>query len=244
MPPTIGETKKQKSSVMPLFAVLLFGATFVAGYMVGTTKGGQGGSGYDAGYATGVAAISAKMEASGLLPETVEVKTINGTVVSIDESSMVIEVPQLVRNPLAEPAPTTRTVRLGEATTVAELLPKTAEELRKEFDAAIGSSKKPDGERTMPPPPPLPFTKKAMKLSDIEIGAMVAVTAAEDILRAETFDAMEIQLVQRPLQQVGAPLAPDSGALAPAGAPLGAPVTPGAIPVPSPKAPLGAPTKP
>lgn len=225
MPIETGGTKAQKMSMMPLVAVLLFGASFVGGYMVGGAKGAPqpGGSGYDAGYAAGMADAASKMEESGLLPPTLETKTVTGTVVSIDASSMVLEVPQLVRNPLDTPAPTTRTVRLSSTTKYTELVPKSPEEVRKEIEAF--TPPKPGEENAVPPAPPSPFTTKSLKLSDIAAGAMVSVTATTDILRAETFDAAEVQLVQRPNAQAGAPVTPDAG-IPPAAAPAGAPVTP------------------
>lgn len=230
MPPTIGETKKQKSSVMPLFAVLLFGATFVAGYKVGTMKGVQGDSGYDAGYAAGIAATSESLRAAGLLPETRPTMTVTGTVTSIDGSAMVIEVPQVVLNPLDVQAPTTRTVRISESTSYVELMPKSPQEMQKEIDDAGKKSDDPGA----PPQIIDPFSKKPLKLSDIAVGSTVSVTAANDILRAEAFDAVEVRLVLRPAPQLEtAPTIPD-GAAAP-GAAVAPPLMPPPVAPPSAK---------
>ncbi len=242
MPTPLEGAKPKKSSAMPMFAILLFGATFVAGYKVGMTKAGPGGgSGYDDGFAAGVASIAKKFEGTGLLPEATPITMIGGTVVSIDGDSMVIDAPQVVRNPFDEPAPTARTVRIGATTKFVELVPKDPETLRKELDAM--QTKKP-GDVTTSDAVPSPFARKTLKITDIEVGARVWVLAADDILRASTFDAVEIQLAQRPTPQTGAPAAPDAEAIPEAVPSAGAPAAPDAAIPAAATAPQGAPVTP
>lgn len=156
---------------------------------------------YQTGFEAGFAEAKVKVEASGLFGRGGQkVQSLSGQVTRVEADSIVLKVPQTVRNPLDEPAPLERTVKVTPETRILFMIRKSIEETRammEAFRAAREAYSKSVGEgNPMPPPrPPMPQEEREGKLSEIEAGAHLEVRATEDILRAASFPAVEIRMM-------------------------------------------------
>lgn len=218
-----------------VIAVVALGLGFYAGYAVGGKQ--QWSVGYAAGAATTKKELAARLEnILGAPAQAEDVKTVTGKVLGKTGDGIVIETPQLVRDPLAEPAPTRRTVLVTAGTTITLTEPVSPtklaaleEQFRKEQDAYLKELEA--GKAATAPTPPSPLAERAGTIADIAIGQEVAVTAKEGILRAETIDAVSIRVSppapvpSKPDAAGGTTPSLDTQASQPSGSSAGVPAT-------------------
>lgn len=195
-----------------ILAVVALGLGFYAGFVMGGKQ--QWGVGYSAGVASAKKDLAARIDASlGAIPPAEDVKSVTGTVIEKTGDAVIIETAQLVRDPLAEPAPVRRTVRVtaGTTVTVAEPVPQAKltaleAEFRAKQDAYLKDLAA--GKQGTAPTAPSPLAEREGKTDDIAVGQEVTVTAKDGILRASTIDAVSIRI--GPL--TAAPAAPAASA--------------------------------
>ncbi len=180
-------------------AALGLAVGFVAGYGAGRVSTGTpinplsvGKGGYEEGYA----AAAKKLADSGLVPPApTEARSLSGLVKSSTGNLLVFEADLNSSNPLiAINAPKERRVTVSAATKIYRLVPKTPEEI-------AAATTTPFDENGRPLPPPSLMRQEAITLADIKPGEYVTVTAENDVLRAETFVAVDI-FVAPPAPQV------------------------------------------
>lgn len=192
----------------PLFKILLIAAglfvllsvAFYAGYALvpqGTIPvigGGNGKSSYQAGYG----AARAKLEQSGLLrPEPAEIFSLTGTITKISSNTIFLKANQVVLDPLADPAPESRTVIVSSTTKILKQTPKTPDELAAEQEKYRRelTNMEPDAAA---PLPPSPATEEEIKITDLKAGDSIVVTSDENIKFATQITAKEIDLTVAP----------------------------------------------
>ncbi len=189
--------------------IVALGLGGLGGYWLGSrTSADQ----YKAGHDAGLNEAKQKVDAAGLFSSPGGMTVISGTVENVSGDSLTVRVPQTVRNPLAQPAPELRTVKLGEGAKVVTIGPKDAATQKKELDAYNEAQKRLSealmaGERNPPPPPapPTPFAEQEIKFSDIAKGASVTIESGSDLTSAETITAKVIRI------QPSAPPTPTTG---------------------------------
>ncbi|MDD5251510.1 MAG: hypothetical protein PHT12_02650 [Patescibacteria group bacterium] len=204
IPPVVGKAlaglkPHLKRKYVPwLAAAVVVAVAYATGYAVGSTHPTDGG------FAAGYASAQKKIADSRIFPENVAIHRLAGKVVTVGTDSLVIEANQTVRNPLDEQAPTQRTIKVGpdtklyraEALTSAELA-KAAEEFnaaQRQYAADLAAGKTP-----VRPTPPSRTRQTEIKLSDLRAGQTLTVMVAkEDILRAASFTADEIDVTLSP----------------------------------------------
>ncbi len=183
-----------KKAYVGLIAVVILSAVFLVGYSLGA---GQAASQIGSSYQDGFNAAHQKLIDTGVVARDQVVTQIAGQVASVSGDTIVIDVPQLVADPLADPAPTERTVKIGSDTKIAKIMPKTDKTAAADeaaYDAALKKFEA-SGAKGAPPVPPLPEQESAITASDIQVGDRVTVGAAGDILRAESIDALSIKVL-------------------------------------------------
>lgn len=216
--------------------VVVAAVGIAVGAFAGMSLGGS--KQFEAGKMAAKEELSAKLTASGLLPPEFPTYSLTGTVGTVGSDSFTLEVQQSVRNPLAEPAPTMRTVKVSAETKIVQVSARPAEDYQKEleqfnkdyqkFITDINAGKT----GVTPPAQPSPVDRKDISLSELQAGSVVSVTASEDVFRAAAFTATEVNL-----QPEGASAGTGSaGALIapPPAAPIPAPAPPAAVPLPPP----------
>jgi hypothetical protein len=172
-------------------AVILLAAAFLLGYTNGKPSGAGLGSlslckdryqeGYDA-------AHQKLLDSSLLAPSQKRLFAIVGTVKTVGADSITLSTSQTLTDPLAEPAPTERTLSGFSATQIVLRTNKTPErqiEDSQSYNKALIASK---GEL---PPPPLPYDETPSKLADLKPGTMIEVTGkeGEDLTHAQKIEA-------------------------------------------------------
>ncbi len=193
-------------------------ALLIVGYAWGASRSSNasilslGGGSYATGYAAGIADAKKKLKESGIVPSSPEqVTTLSGTVKSVDADRFVIKANPVSMNPLDAQGPTDRTIVVGSQTKITIRVAMTPEELNaamKAFQANINSKKLAI--------PPAPFTEKTASISDIKIGMVVTVTAADNIKDAATINATAVSFdavakegfAQTGIPATGAPVLP------------------------------------
>lgn len=200
-----------KRSMPMLFVLILVLLALIVGYGVGTTVAGkrladvasqQADVAYQRGFETAWSEARTKVAASPLFPQTApEITSVNGTVAAVGDDYLEVETIPIILNPLEEQAPVTRRVRVAATTTIMAASAKPDSVIQQEFDAFIQaqqqySQKLAAGEipGESPPIAPTPLEETAMTLSEIKTGMVVTVTAASNILRAASFDAVKIRV--------------------------------------------------
>ncbi len=184
---------KASAIVIPVVALLIGGGI---GYVVGA---GMDDGAYERGYAQAQQDVReriAEAPLSGIIAgqETLMVSgsitAINGDVVTISSST---------RNPdpTSAPFPSTRRVRISSETSLTLSTEKAPEVFTAESNAFFAALQAaggigPDDEPMPLPTPPLPYTLTEITLADLVVGMTVSATAASDIARAESFDAISV----------------------------------------------------
>ena len=190
------------SKPAPVFKVLLFilGALvilaggFWIGYFLNLQYPSAGIINKESTFDDGWNAAKDKLEQSGLIrPEPTEIFTITGKITAISGNTISITADQVVANPLADQAPTERTVTVPARIKIIKSTSKTREQLSAEMTAYEKSlaELKPDTER---PSPPLPYAEQEIKLTDLKAGDTISVTSDQNIKFATEIVAKEIKI--------------------------------------------------
>lgn len=131
-------------------------------------------------------------------PAPTESVTISGSVVSATENALTFDADLSFFDPLGEgQLPKRRKANLTDSTEIVRLIMKSPEESAQEqvAFAKVGAEISANG---APPAPPSPFKEVRISATDIAAGETISVIAAEDILKAETFDAVRIVVLPKP----------------------------------------------
>jgi len=169
-------------------------ALLIVGYAWGASRSNNasilslGGGSYATGYAAGIAEAKKKLKDSGIVPVSPDqVTSISGTVKSVGTDRFIITANPVSMNPLDAQGPSERTIVVNDQTKITIRVALTPDELNaamKAFQENIASKK--------PSVPPPPFTEKTASLSDIKIGMIVTITAADNIKDAATINATQV----------------------------------------------------
>lgn len=184
--------------IVVVAAILSLGVGGYVGYSLGVRSSDAQ---FKAGHAAGWDEAKKKVASTGIFAAGLAMTTLSGTIEEIKSDSLIVRVPQLVRNPLAEPAPLLRTIVIGKDTKIVATVPKSPAEQQKQMDDYNEAQKKfsdalMSGQKnvTPPPTPPAPYSEKELKLSEIEKGASVVVQSADDVTSAESIVAVSIRI--------------------------------------------------
>ena len=159
---------------------------FLTGYGLGTATIGRLAtnppSAYQDGYQAGREAARITIAQSGLVPPSpAEVRSVSGTVVSIDGNRIVISgAGKISPNPLDPQGPDQRTIIVTDKTAVRAVVPLTPSE----YSAAIDKYN-----RTKQGLPPNPYDQKDVAFGDIKLTMTITVAAASDISQATEITA-------------------------------------------------------
>ena len=212
--PLQAPTKPTKYGTLLVTAVVMLIIGFAAGAAIYGPR--QWKSGHAAGYSDANKELSAKLDKSGLLPPVPQTMSLTGTVTAVNGDSLTMTVPQMNRNPLANDAPTTRTVTLADGGKVVlskSLSPdeytaanRHYQDEQKAFMEAMAA-----GKTATPPAPPAPFTQSPAKFSDIKVGMQVTVQSKSDIAFAASIAADSLSIQNLEVATPPAPPAPPAG---------------------------------
>jgi hypothetical protein len=162
-------------------AVILLCAAYLIGYQNGKT-----GNVFDLGstltgnrYEAGYEAAHQKLIESKLIPSQPEkITSLSGRIISIDQNKIQIEVPQVILDPLSEPAPTNRDIKNFDAATVLVRVQKTPDQLAKDIkdmNKLASRGKTPSNDLLSP------FTEKTGAIGDLKAGDLITVEGAAGI---------------------------------------------------------------
>ncbi len=179
---------KKQVVISSVIVALIVG--LVGGYFWGYARGGMA---VTASYAPKIVEVSKLFPPAptSMLSLSGQVKSINGSVVTLDVGS-------LTPDPFAvENFPEVREVTVANAAKITKMVQKDPAELQQEVEAytkqAVNVSATAGVVPVGPSEGPVPFTEKNISLSDIKMGDMVIVTAGSDIMSAPSFTATAIQ---------------------------------------------------
>lgn len=190
------------SKPAPVFKVLIFilgvlillVAGFWIGYFINFQCPSAGTINEEAIFNDGWNAAKDTLDQSGLIrSEPTEIFTVTGKIIAISGNTISMTADQVVANPLADQAPTERTVTIPAGTKIIKSTAKTREQLSAEMTAYEKSlaELKPDTER---PSPPLPYAEQEIKLTDLKAGDTISVTSDQNIKFATEIVAKEIKI--------------------------------------------------
>jgi len=146
--------------------------------------------------------------------------SLSGTAVAATASRLTFDAETRPFDPSGQKGlPVRRTANISSSTVIVRLVEKTPQELSADQQAFAEASAA-GSEGTPPPPPPSGYKEVPISATDISAGEMVTVMAANDIVSAETFDAVQIvvapKLAAPPAAQAPSPAPqPDSAPPAP-----------------------------
>lgn len=154
--------------------------------------------GYSLGYSFGGKAVAATYAdriaiVNMMTPSRTDVRFVNGQIKQINGSTLTVDKVILSQNPFASDAPVSREVTITSATKLTKILPKDMAVYNAELVAAQKRIKEDPKLLKGPYNPPSLFVEKAINFADLKIGDTVVVTAANDILQAQSFVATQIQ---------------------------------------------------
>lgn len=137
-------------------------------------------------------------------PEPEQITDISGTVTELKPNTLSLKPEQRFGDPLGEFFPDTMLVKATDKTKIYKIKEKDPEVLRKEeqeFNQKVQQYEQAGKE--IPPDlvPPEPFIKEKVKLSEIEPGQRVRITADENIKGKSEFEAATIEFEVRSLAQ-------------------------------------------
>ena len=153
------------------------------------------GIGYSIGFYKGSFAINSKLQsqidkAKQFFPTLDEVRSVSGTVKSINGNVITIEANNF--NPFEE-LPTIREVVAAADTKIIKLEEKAPEEFEKEFEDYQKKTAEQSQEALVPPSL---FREKEITLTDLKAGNMISAEADKDIKTSARFEAVKV-IVQR-----------------------------------------------
>lgn len=140
--------------------------------------------GYENGYRAGYLAAREKYSKIAPLPAGAVVTSLTGTVTKVAADQISLTVKNLDTNEFIDNVSNDRTALVNASTTVVLRTFLTAEEQAKQLEKWGRSGSK--------NAPPLPYTEKNIKLSDLTVGQSVVVVADQDIRLKESFTATQI----------------------------------------------------
>jgi hypothetical protein len=190
------------SKPAPVFKVLLFifGALIIlaggfwVGYFLNLQCPSAGTTNKESTFDDGWNAAKNKLDQSGLIrPEPTEIFTITGKITAITGNKISLKTDQVVTNPLADQAPTARTVTVPTGVKIIKSTTKTREELTAEtaaYEKTLAELKP----GAKPPSPPLPYAEEEIKLTDLKAGDTISITSDQNIKFATEIVATEIKI--------------------------------------------------
>lgn len=204
-------------------AVLMLVIGYAAGSVMGSGQYGLGGK--DCSSETAIRAeYTKKLTDAGLIPPVMPTKSLSGTVTAIDGKMLTVEVGDLNHNPFLAATPKVRQVTVADDAVIKSLKSADMEDFQKAqaafnrkqatYMAALGKG----GKAVEPPTAPSPFEEKVIELGDLKVGAMITVSAADDVRNAPSFTATSVQVNE------------DAIIIMPAAATPAAPVVPATTP--------------
>lgn len=227
-----GASPAGKGALPVIIAVIMAVVGYAAGYTSGASR-------IDSARAEGareaLASAKAKLDASGLFPET-HLTSLRGTVKAVSGDALDIDVAQTVANPLDAQAPLVRHVTLAKDASVIRMKAKPEAARFKELDEYEKAVKAAQEKGTTPPAAPLSYEEEKIALSDLKAGDTVIVDALTDIARAESFAATSVRAESRPAA-APAPATPTAPTPAPTPSSPTAPPPAAPTPPPTPTAP-------
>lgn len=181
-----------------VIAVVVIVISFLAGLAVGKQVPGLSllsGGDYNSGFAAGMDAARKKLADSGLVPPSpAEIKTLSGTVKSVNDGKLVITVSgRVTPNPLDQQGPAERTVVVNDKTQIVAQVPLSPEKQAAAMKAFQDSMK--SGKLATPP---TPYSESTVGADAIKIGMVITVTANDNIKSAATINAVKIVFVAIP----------------------------------------------
>lgn len=157
----------------------------VAGYFFGYSLGGKA---VASTYADRIAIVNM------MTPVRIDVRFINGRIKEINGSVITVDRIILSQNPFASDAPVMRQVTITKATKLTKILPNDTATYNAEMVAIRKRIKEDPTLMKGPLVTPSLFVETPIKASDLKVGDTVVVTAANDVLKAPSFDATQIQV--------------------------------------------------
>lgn len=162
--------------------------SIIIGLVIGLALGYIWGmTGTASSYSSKIAAVNK------LFPVPTQTMAVSGRVKEVSASSIVLEGVSVSSNPFAGDFPTTRTATITSETKIVKSEQKDPTTMQAEF-AAFQKAMQNNKAGAPLATPPNPFSQKVIQLSDIKVGDIVTVTAANDILSASSFTATQVQL--------------------------------------------------
>ncbi|MFA4871639.1 MAG: hypothetical protein WC610_01065 [Patescibacteria group bacterium] len=176
-----------KLIIIILIIIVVGFSLFIWGYAFGLKA-----TGID-GFAQGWDAARQAIEKTGLFPNNKEpLYNIAGKITGINNNIITIEASPVVNNPLAKQAPIKRTITVGNDTVFIEQKQKSPEEFMKEQNEFFLKRLK-NLENQAESAPPLLYTEKRIKFSDLKVGDKINVVAENDIKYATQITAKEVR---------------------------------------------------
>ncbi|MBI5765916.1 hypothetical protein HZA71_01665 [Candidatus Falkowbacteria bacterium] len=176
-----------KLIIIILIIIVIGFSLFIWGYAFGLKAAGING------FAQGWDAARQAIEKTGLFPDNKEpLYNIAGKITDINNNIIAIEASPAVNNPLAKPAPIKRTITVGNDTIFIEQKQKSPEEFMKEQNDFFLQRLK-DIKNQTESAPPLLYTEKRIKFSDLKVGDQINVVAENDIKYATQITAKEVR---------------------------------------------------
>lgn len=151
--------------------------------------------GYMWGHYQSAASYAPQIEAvNKMLPSATHATSVEGRVKQINPDSIVLEGVAVSVSPFAAGNyPMTRQVAVTSSTKIIRVTSKDPLQFQKEMVAYQNSlQNKNQGSSMLTPPSP--FDETTIQLSDIKVGDSVSATAANDIINASSFDAIQLQV--------------------------------------------------
>lgn len=171
-------------------AALLLMFVFLLGFSMGLNSGKQA---LTAAFETGFQEAKTRAEAAGFLPVAAEMNQLHGFIAAVGDGEITVEADQTVRNPLEDPAPPQRRVKLATTTTIKISSPKTLAERGEAATAFEATLKKYErGEISERPEVPSSQNIEDGEVKDLRVGQEISVSSLTDIYRAPEFTASDI----------------------------------------------------
>ncbi|MFA6603313.1 MAG: hypothetical protein WCT10_00555 [Patescibacteria group bacterium] len=142
--------------------------------------------------------------------QKVEVKLINGRIVTVGQDYLEIETSTVPTNPFADPLPAKRRITLAEGGKVLLVSLKSDKEIAGELAAFEAAQKKLLAESLsgkITEPLIIPSSEKLTEIAikDLQANTNIQVVASQDIEYAETIKAVEIRVAAAALEEIIAP---------------------------------------
>jgi len=194
--------KIKHTSILVIFVILSF---FLGRYSYYLESGSlpadlmlEPGKTYQQGLNEAMNTVEKRLESKGIIPQSV-MHISNVTIKSITDQNLIIEFDAAAIDLLKE-GKITKTVLVPAGMTIEQRIPKSQEEMEKMFTdfqkkADEIQNKINNGQNAEMIAPPLPYTVKILKLSDLKVGDVVSIESKTDVRKSDTIEAVSIQLI-------------------------------------------------